>query len=253
MIYGLYLSTAGMISQQYRQDVIANNVANVDTAGFKRDVAVFRARQAAAMERPGAMRYAQPVLDDLGGGILANPTYTVFRQGAPELTYNDLDVTIIGSGFLAVRSPDGTTSYTRDGRMTVDTQGYLTMATSSNRVLDTAGGEVQLDPGLPVQIAADGTVSQAGQVINVLGVSDFDQPQALRKVGENLFQAPPQLAARSVAGHFKPGSFERSTVDPTTELVAMIQAQRAYEANASLIRVQDQTLGRVVNDLARNI
>ena len=242
-----------MISQQFRQDVIANNVANVETAGFKRDVAIFRLRQNAAAENPRAARYAQPVLDDLGGGLLANPTFTIFQQGAPEVSGNQLDMTIVGPGFFAVRAADGKTNYTRDGRFAVDAQGYMTTADGLRQLLDPAGNPLQVSPDQVVHVAADGSISQGGQVVNQIGLSDFDNTQALHKVGGNLYEAPPNAAPRVIAGHLKPGSVERSTVDPTTELVAMIQAQRAYEANASMIRIQDQTLGRVVNDLTRNV
>lgn len=253
MIYGLYLSTAGMITQQYRQDVIANNVANVETASFKRDVAIFRARQNAAAENPQAMRFAQPVLDDLGGGLLANPTYTVFEQGGMDVTDENLDLTINGHGFFAVQGEDGAIRYTRDGRFALDTEGFLTTVDRLGRVLNPDGLPVQIMPDLPVHVGSDGAVSQAGQVVGRIGLSDFDNRQMLRKVGGNYYEAPAGAAVRQVPAKFRAGAIERSTVDPTTELVAMIQAQRAYEANASLIRIQDQTLSRVVNDLARNV
>ena len=127
MIYGFYLSAAGMQSQSHRLDVIANNMANVDTTGFKRDVAIFQARRPEAETAPRGLQFRNPILDRLGGGTFVAPSVTQFTEGQLETTSRDLDVYLKGPGFLAVRDVDGQTRYTRDGRLTVNDSGFLTL------------------------------------------------------------------------------------------------------------------------------
>jgi len=252
VIYGLYLSAAGMQTQNYRLDVIANNMANATTTAFKRDVAVFQARPPESETAPRGLAYRHPVLDRLGGGTFAAPTATEFLPGEMEITSRDLDLYLKDPGFLAVRDADGQVRYTRDGRLTVAETGQLALL-DGPLVLDASGQPIQLDPSLPVAISADGSISQGSGVVAQLQATLFQDMRSLRKVGDNLYEAGADAARQERPAHVVSGALERSTVEPVTELVAMMEAQRAYEANAQLIRIQDQTLGRVINDLPRNL
>ena len=253
MLYGLYLSSAGMLVQRYQHEVIANNLANVNTTAFKRDVATFQSRAAESMTAPGGFRYRRPLLDRLGGGTFVSPTRTEFAQGEVEMTGRSLDVCLKGRGFFTVQNGQGEIFYTRDGRFALDGRGNLTMLDGENMVLDPSGQVIQLDRSSQVSIGGDGTISQEGQVAGRVAVVDFDNLHALRKTGKNLFASSGPKPVVAPSAQLVAGALERSAADPVRELIAMIEAQRAYEANAKMISLQDDTLGRVVNDLARNI
>src|SRR5438105_2371537 len=119
MIYGLYLSATGVLANSYRQDVIANNLANSETVGFKKDLALFQQRGTEAQER-GTPDESSRLLEGLGGGLLAAPTSMDLSQGDLEHTGNPLDVGLEGPGFFAVKESDGATRLTRDGRFMLD-------------------------------------------------------------------------------------------------------------------------------------
>jgi flagellar basal-body rod protein FlgG len=254
VLYGLYLSATGMIVQQHQHEVIANNMANVNTTAFKRDVATFRLRAPQSQSSVSGMAYRKPLLDGLGGGTLVSPTYTEFAQGEIEKTDRSLDVCLRGPGFFAVQDAQGKMFYTRDGRFALESgTGRLTTLDGSCLVLGDTGQPIQVDSSRDVTISSDGVISQDGQAAGRLRVVDFEDRRALRKVGANRFEhsgvEPEHVRSPQVLA----GALERSGADAVRELVSMIEAQRAYEANARMVTVQNETLGRVVNDLARNV
>lgn len=250
--YGLWLSAAGMKVQDHRQSLIANNMANAETTGFKKDLAVIRQREVASREVAGGMKLRHPVLEGLPGGVHVRPTYKSFAQGGIEQTGRPLDVAINGEGFLSVAS-DNATRYTRDGEFAVSAGGELVLASGAGRwkVLDDRGNTISLDPEAPApQIYSDGTIRQGADVVAKLGLFTTDQKQSLRKVGENLFDAG-ELDMVPVEGRFDAGARERSNVAVMPELVNMIEASRAYQLNANLLRMQDELTGRVIQSVGR--
>jgi flagellar basal-body rod protein FlgF len=252
MNYGLYLSATGVLTNSYRQDVIANNIANAETVGFKRDVALFRQRltEAEAQRRPD-LRHE--LFDLVGGGHLLAPTVVDQSQGALELTGSNLDAAIAGSGYFAVR--DGNEiKLTRDGRFMIGRDGHLILANGSGqKVLDRNQRPIPLD-GLradQLTISERGEITQDGQLVAQLGVFDVPDPGQLRKEGGTLLSYPEPRQIRSVAGTVHGGFLERSNVDPTVEMTRLMESQRQLEANANMIRYQDQTLGRLVNEVGK--
>jgi len=253
MLYGFYQSAAGIQSSSYRQDVIANNLANSETAGFKRDIALFDQRLTEAQKRgggPGAL--TNPLLENLGGGLLAHPTHVDTSQGDLEPTANPLDVAIEGRGFFQVQNAKGEKFLTRDGQFSTDRAGNLILAnTDGDRVLDAQGHPIQLPLGAgPVQFARDGTISTNSKPRARVGLFDVEDLSALKKQGETLLSFDNQTL-KPAAGVFRPEYIERSNVDPTTELAELMDTQRQLEANANMIRYQDQTLGRLVNEVGK--
>jgi flagellar basal-body rod protein FlgG len=250
MVYGLYLSADGLLAQQYRQDVIANNLANVDTPGFKADRVAFSERLTESMLRqsPGAR---QPALDPSTGGLFGTPVYTDYAQGNVIPSSSPFDLAILDNGFLAVQTPDGA-RYTRDGRLVADNEGTLRHVASGGAVLGADGQPIVIDPAAKglVRIDESGRISQGDAIIGKLGLVDFQDRQALEKAGQNLYDSrgTPQIAA---TGQIKQGAYEASGVEPATALVDMISAARAYEMNVSLISMQDESLGRAVNEVGR--
>jgi len=249
VIYGLYQSAAGMLVNQYRLDVTANNLANVDTAGFKRDVASFSERLVESRVRLGAARH--PVLDDMTGGVWSARTVTDWSTGSADVTGNPLDVMIAGKGFFTVSSPDGI-RYTRAGQFTIDSQNRLVTIGDGYPVLAEGGTEIRLpEDATNIRITIDGKVVANDQVVGQLQVVEFDDPAATRKVGKGLVEA--ESKGRPVQPQLRVGAVERSNVYAMTELASMIEASRAYQLNAQMITMQDGTLGRLISEVARPI
>ncbi len=250
--YGLWLSAAGMKINDHRQTLHANNLSNAQTTGFKRDLAVVMQRPIEAKENPRGPSLAHPVLDGMAGGVNVRPSYHDFTQGPIESTNRPLDVAIRGEGFFTVG--DGQqTRYTRDGEFTVNAKGELVLSNESGvwRVLDQAGAPVVLDPaaGEP-NVSGDGTIRQAENVVGTLGLVVPEDPQAMRKVGENLF-ALDEKEMRPAGGTLVSGAREESNFNPITGLSSMIEASRAYQLNATLIQLQDSVTGQAVSTLGR--
>ncbi|HXE54350.1 MAG TPA: flagellar basal-body rod protein FlgF [Tepidisphaeraceae bacterium] len=249
MIYGLYLSATGIMTNTYRQDVIANNLANVETAGFKRDVADFKQRLTAAQENRQPGSWSDPMLEGLGGGLLAMPNHIDFAQGGIEETGSPLDVAIQGDGFFAVQD-QRQTRLTRDGRFMVSNQGQLVL-TSGQPVLDSNSRPINVSPDAPVSIDVDGEVSQNGQPVGRLGLFDVADRNALSKLGGGLLAVQDGVALQPTNAHFRTSFIEQSNVDPTTEMAELMDSQRHLEANANMIRTQDSTLQLLVNNVGK--
>lgn len=250
--YGLWLSAAGMKVNEHRQTLLANNMANAQTTGFKHDFAVIMQRRVESKEDPGGLPFAHPVLDGLPGGVNVLPAYHSAEQGPIESTGKPLDVAIQGDGFFAVSDGEAT-RYTRNGEFTTNAQGELVMANEAGRwrVLDEGGAPMRVDEaGGEVEVSDGGTVRQGNTVVGKIGLMTNEDPRSIRKVGENLFEA--------TGGEMKPangrlisGSREGSTFDAMQGLATMIEASRAYQMNASMIQLQDQLTQQAVTTLGR--
>jgi len=251
MLYGLYLSAAGVLTNSIRQDVIANNLANAQTAGFKRDLSMFQQRRTEAAVRGLGSPWTDPKLEVLGGGMSMAPSRIDLSQGELEHTGNALDASLMGRGWYMV-DQQGTQSLTRDGRFMVDRDGYLVLANDQGqRVLDASRQPIRMDPTQPIQIDKDGQITQAGQATQRLGVFDVPDPSQLIKRGGLLMSYPDLQRATDGTAQVMSGFVEQANVDPATELTQLMEAQRQLEANANMIRYQDQTLSRLVNDVGR--
>lgn len=257
MIRSLWISKTGLDAQQTQMDVIANNLANVSTSGFKRSRAVFEDLLYQTLRQPGAQSSQQTQLPSglqIGTGVRPVATERIFTQGNLQQTGNDKDVAIQGAGFFQVLLPDGTTAYTRDGSFQVDSQGQL--VTSSGFVVQpaiTIPADAQ-----SLTVGRDGTISvlQAGSPLPVqvgaLQLATFINPAGLQGMGENLYV---ETAASGTANTNTPGSngaglltqgyVETSNVNVVEELVNMIQTQRAYEINSKAITTSDQMLQKL--------
>jgi flagellar basal body rod protein FlgG len=250
MIYGMYLSATGVIASSYRQDVIANNLANSEAMGFKKDLALIQARPTAAQET-GDSQSANPMLENIGGGMFLAPTLIDTTQGELEPTGNPLDVAIQGPGYFAVNQ-GGQTRLTRSGQFVIDHNGQLAVAADGGpTVLDKDQNPVALDPSFPAIIANDGTISQQGKAVAQLGVFGVSDPTMLQKQGGTLFSLKQGAQMTPIASTFRPETLERSNVDPATELTELMDAQRQLEANANMIKTQDETLSKLVSDVGK--
>jgi len=257
MIRSLWISKTGLDAQQTQMDVVANNLANVSTTGFKRSRAVFEDLLYQTLRQPGAQSSQQTQLPSglqVGTGVKPVATERIFTQGNLQQTSNSKDVAIQGQGFFQVLMPDGTTGYTRDGSFQTDAQGQL--VTSSGYVVQPA---ITIPANAQsITIGRDGTVSvtQPGSAnavqVGSLQLANFVNVAGLQSMGENIYVETASSGTASTstpgangAGVLNQGYVETSNVNVVEELVNMIQTQRAYEINSKAIQTSDQMLQRL--------
>lgn len=247
MLYGLYLSAAGMQAQENRQSVISNNLANALTHGFKRDLAVMQARQNATHEDPTMRQYQIPVLKNQGGGVTIAGGGIDLSQAALVRTQNPTDLALNGKGFFQVQGDHaGEKLLTRDGTFLLNSNGTLVTADGGRPVLSDAGQPIQLNRNQPITVGPTGTITQAGGSVK-LGLADVSDSRRLIKLGGNLLTTdkPDAATAISPETQVEQGQLEQSGVDPIVEMVTMMEGQRAFEANAKMITYQDTTLSEL--------
>jgi len=257
MIRSLWIAKTGLDAQQTQLDVIANNLANVSTNGFKRSRAVFEDLLYQTLRQPGAQSSQQSTIPSglmLGVGVRPVSTEHIFTQGGLTKTDNGLDIAINGQGFFQIQMPDGTLAYTRDGAFQKDSTGQV--VTSSGYPLSPA---LTIPSNtISLTISRDGIVSalQTGNAtatqIGTIQLATFVNPGGLQSVGENLFvetgssgTPSPNTPGSNGAGVLNQGYTETSNVNVAEELVSMIQTQRAYEMNSKAISTSDQMLARL--------
>jgi len=246
MPYGVYISAEGAAAQAQRLEVIANNLANADTAGFKQDVASFQARFAEAIQQ-GKVQAGDRSMNDIGGGVKIIDVETDYSNGVLKHTGNDFDLAIAGEGFFHVRGDDGQQYLTRAGDFALDTQGRLVTQNGHRPVLDQGGREILMSRSVPWSITSDGFISQAGTTF-ALGMSRPNSLDELVKLGNNLYESlggvkPLELNERNV----RQGYLEMSGANPVRQMMAMIETTRAFEANTRMIQNQDTVTGSLLS------
>jgi flagellar basal-body rod protein FlgG len=257
----LWAAKTGLDAQQTRMAVVSNNLANVNTTGFKKSRAVFEDLLYQNVRQVGAATSQDtqaPSGMSLGTGVRVVATEKTYTQGNLSQTGNSLDLAINGRGFFQILLPDGTLAYTRAGDFQLSSQGQLV----------TASGYV-VQPGISIpqgaqsiSIGADGVVSVllAGQStptqVGSLQLADFVNPTGLQARGENLLletaasgTAQPGTPGQSGLGLLEQGAIESSNVNVVEEMVAMIETQRAYEMNTKAIQTTDQMLQYLSNNV----
>ncbi|TYP58804.1 flagellar basal-body rod protein FlgF [Thermosediminibacter litoriperuensis] len=260
MIRGLYTSASGMLVEMARTDVISNNLANVNTTGFKKDRAVFRAFPEMNIHRfddpepAGAGFKIDPVpfIGALGTGAVLDEIHVDFTQGRIEMTSNPLDLAIEDTAagersFFEIQTPEGV-RYTRDGSFTIDAGGFL--VTREGYYVMGENGPVNLKEGSKVVINTRGEVYLDGQLVDRLRIAAFPAGSLLEKQGDNLYSAQEGVPLPADARIIQ-GALERSNVNAVSEMVSLISAFRAYEANQRVVKAHDDTLASAVNEIAR--
>ena len=257
----LWVAKTGLDAQQTRMTVVSNNLANVNTNGFKKGRAIFEDLLYQNVSQAGgatSQNTEKPTGLTLGTGVRVIATEKTFDQGATINTGNPLDVMISGRGFVQVLMPDGTLAYTRDGSFKIDSEGRLVTA---------SGYEVQPSITVPsgvtaITVSPDGLLQAqvTGQVdpvtLGTLQIADFINPAGLQPRGQNMLvetaaSGTPQVGNPNLEGRgdLVQGSLEGSNVNVVEELVGMIETQRAYEMNSKAIAVSDQMLQYLNNNI----
>ncbi len=259
MFRAMRSAASGMQSQQTNVDTIANNIANVNTSGFKRNRLNFRSLLYSTLREPGAATTTTlrtPTGLQVGSGSEVSSSIKLHSQGNLELTNNPLDIGIQGDGMFRINRGNGTFSYTRDGAFRQDADGSLTTVDGyrlePNIVIPPTALGITVGSDGTVQVRVEGTenLQTVGQIL----LSRFPNPAGMRAEGLNFFSptdssgapinVPPGLQG---AGFLRQGSLERSNVSVVDELIGLIQAQRNYEVNSRTIQVADEMLQQVSN------
>jgi flagellar basal-body rod protein FlgF len=242
VIRGVYIAATGMLAETQRQDVIANNLANATTTGFRRSVTAstpFAQTLLSNMQATGA-----PPIGTLSRGAQLEGATMLQTQGALRSTGNPLDLALVGSGYFAVDSPAGR-RYTRDGSFTLAADGRL--VTSMGDAVAGVGGPLRLQRGPAVEVAADGTVSQGGAVRGRLLITALATGSVTSEGGSRLNGTP----AGADDTRVRQGHLESSAVNVVSEMVELIRTMRSFEANQKAAQSHDEALQLSVGRVGR--
>jgi flagellar basal-body rod protein FlgF len=250
MYYGLYLSAAGATAQGQKVEVLSNNLANVDTVGFKKELALLEARDSEAIERGLASRGSRGT-NDIGGGTGQNETATDFHAGTLRSTGIPTDMALETANAFFVVQRGQEKLLTRAGNFQLSNEGVL-QSREGDPVLSSAGGPITINASLPWELLPGGVISQAGDA-RELAVVQAESLSNLQKVGQNYFSAPDKgispLAAQD--RHVRRGFVEMSGVNPVQEMVELIAAQRAYETGTRMIQNHDSMTNSLISRMLR--
>jgi flagellar basal body rod protein FlgG len=260
LVRGLYTAASGAIVAQANVDVIANNLANVNTSGFKRSLMQVEAGEKATIYRdqidPGSsgerMRgvATHALVGQLGFGSQIYDTPTVFDQGAIQQTGNPLDVALSGPGFLAVGDAAGTTSYVRGGSFVANAQGQLATA-AGDKLLGSDGKPIVVPAQGQLQIDRSGAISADAKAVGQLGVYEFANLAAVRPLGEGKFTSAGTTPAAAAATTVVQGAQQKSNADVIGSMVSLIANERWFDANQKMIQTQDTETGAAITTVGK--
>jgi len=243
MLKGIYTSAYGMFTRMSQHSTISNNLANVNTPGYKKDRMIFQ-----SLLQEGSKDNIMENLNDQDVEVLA--IYTNYENGPLSETSNPFDTAIQGDGFFTVQTPQGE-RYTRAGHFTLNQENVL-VDMNGNPVMG-YGGEIVIT-GNNVNIAKDGSIVSNDEVIDSLRMVNFPQPERLLKEGKTYYKLNENQEIYEMLPeeiNLASGFIENSNVSAVREMVNMIEAMRYYETNQKAIQVQDATLDKLINEVAR--
>jgi flagellar basal-body rod protein FlgG len=250
----LWVAKTGLDAQQTRMNVISNNLANVNTTGFKRDRAVFEDLLYQNIKQPGGQTTANtqsPTGLMLGTGVKINATEKLHMQGNLVNSQAPMDVAITGDGYFQIQMPDGTTSYSRDGNFKLSNTGQMVTALGFPLIpaITIPNNAAALTVGRDGAVSVELIAGQGAQNIGQIQLARFVNPSGLKPIGNNLYEASQASGAAQIlqpgvngAGTLNQGSLEASNVNVVEEMVNMIETQRAYEINSKAISAVDGML-----------
>ncbi len=243
MIKGLYLSVAGMLSKEKQLEFNANNLANINTIGYKKDKIFFRQ----LMESVDAVQTQQS-----NGQLAKGKNFTDFSSGTFHETGNPLDLAIAGEGFFVIQTQQGSI-YTRNGNFTLSAEGRL--VTQDGYSVMGTGGEIQI-AGNEISVSETGDILVDGKKVDKLRVVQFDDPNALLKLGGTYFTDQDSSLAYDVESkdiQLRQGYLESSNVNGINEIVEMIELYKQFEFTQKMISTQDHTLRKLINEAGRTL
>ena len=289
MVRGWYTGASGMRAQQWRLDAVANNLANVDTDGYKRDVAAFKAFPEMLLRRqdddgvykiPFGSADAAPIIGRMGTGVELNELFVSHEQGAMKETTSDFDIALDGKGFLSIATPYGE-RYTRNGSFILGMEGFLEtkegypvlgengpIRVKANNFKVDAEGRVWVNAAYPdepgLMVGRESNLWEEPVLLDTLKIVEFEIERYLEKQGSSLYRetgpennskgkysGPPMLMTGERRPKVLQGFLEASNVNPVVEMVKMIEVNRAYEANQKVIQTEEAALGTLINQVIK--
>ncbi|MFO0948680.1 MAG: flagellar hook basal-body protein [Planctomycetota bacterium] len=249
MIYGMYLSTAGAKAQSLRQDVIANNLANTDTTGFKRQFAILQARNDHGSEFGAPPPFLANDPRNIQGGVhLVDTPGDLQTQGNVKATGRQYDFLVNGDGYFQINR-GGRTFLTRSGAFAVDSRGVLVSADGQGQVMSTNGGPIRIDPAEPIGVDDVGRIFQNNNQVGQIALRSPTNPNDMARQGDGLYAYDGPL--RPSTGTIRQNMLEGSNVAPITEMVDMIETARAFDMNIQMIQLQNDGLANLLQTVAR--
>ena len=270
-----------MRAQQWRLDIVANNLANIDTDSYKRDVASFKAFPEMLLRRqdddgvyqhPFGSGDAAPIVGRMGTGVELNELFTIFEQGEPKETSSDFDLMLEGKGFFAVATPYGE-RYTRNGSFFLGMEGYLEtkegypvlgengpIRVRANNFKIDDEGRVWINAAYPnepdVMVGREANLWEDTVLLDTLRIVEFELERYLEKQGTSLYResqysGPATVMRDEQRPRVIQGFIEASNVNPVVEMVQMIEVNRSYEANQKVIQTEESMLGTLINQVAK--
>ncbi len=283
MLKGLYTAYTGMINEQHRMDVLTNNLANADTVGFKKEgttsqafdnvlaykikdlseagnlpklISTPKAADENEANNENNEDYMQKRVRRVGMnlGVKIGENYVDYSEGPIKETGNTFDLAISDRGFFAVeytnKAGETSTKYTRDGNLTMDRQGNL-VTQDGDFVLDDTGRRIKMDTALPVSIDRGGNITQDGNHVATIGLTDFEDYNYLERFGENYFETVEGATETETESEIYSGYLELANISVVTEMVNMIALQRQYDSNQRVITTFDESLDIAVNQIGK--
>lgn len=256
MLRGLYTSWTGMVNEQNRLDVVSNNLANADTAGYKQESVSSQAfdKMLAIKIRDGSQAYHNQTIGTMSLGVKIGEVYTDYSQGSVRDTGGNFDVALSGSGFFTINHVNAKgetlTRYTRDGSFQVTKDGLL-VDVEGNHVQG-EGGDIRISPDAKsVAITKEGVIMADGVIVDRLKIADFADYDYIVKVGDNMYATVDGATEKETNATVLQGYLEMSNVNVVSEMVDMITITRAYEANQKVIRAMDSMLDKAANQVGK--
>ncbi len=253
MNYGIQISASGALASMHKQDALTGNLANLGTAGFKPIFAGTQFRQAVRQEDGVFNLSSNDMLERLGAGVLSAPTRINFAQGALEITSSPMDVAIDGDGFFVIGF-NGGQALTRDGRLTLNSNGTLVQSSSGKPILDPSNNPIQIDPDQgPLVIHSDGLLTQSDVAIGQLAMADVADRSILTKHGEGLFVSKFGTPLKLVDGRgsIQQFAFEGSGVNEIDAIMKIQSAARSAQGNIGMIDMQNRMMDKAINTFGR--
>lgn len=253
MLRGLYTAYTGMEAQQHKMDIVANNLANANTAGFKQDNVVFKSfSEVLAIKINDPEVKSNTRVGKMTLGVQVDNIYTNFEQGALNLTDDPFNMALQGEGMITVgkMNEDGTFNerFTRDGALTLNQNGEL-MTRDGYYVLG-ENGKITIPTG-QMSVSENGSIYVDNELVDKIQITNFDNLLALKKVGDSQYVMTDRTTKTEFTGALIQGFEESSNVNSVKEMIEMINLQRTYEANQKVLTTYDGTLENVVNNVGR--
>ena len=254
MVRGLYTAWTGLYNEQKRLEVIANNIANSATTGYKQEGVTSQSfdDMLAIKVRDYSVR-TNEVIGTMPLGVKVGEVFTNYGQGSVRVTGNTYDLALDGSGFFKMRVTDTAGNdhirYTRAGNFTITVDGYVTDADGNH--LQSEAGDLVVPTDAEIVFDKDGTVYANGEAIDKITITDFEDYNYLKKFADTMYEPVEGATEIESAGILLQGCLEQSNVNVVKEMTQMIAITRAYEANQKIVQTMDSTLDQAVNNVGR--